>query len=267
MKTANWKTLLVSVVCLMLLSTAMVQIVSAMSTKDTKILLWEDFESNRNVANVWSTTTGVGGGDGSGGVAPGGSWTVVTDGTGNHVFQAASTDWRGTAAFAGDTRWKDYMIEARTLLTDANYWGLIVRADQTGKTFYSVYLNTNGLHDTDGNPAVGLVTELWKHDNGIWKRNGIGGGGDPSITAANLGSWIDIKVEVTNTANGVEFNMFIKLDGPQYTYPSTPQMHALDDGTIAGSPKTSGRIGLINYDNPAPPKNAWFDDVIVTTSK
>jgi hypothetical protein len=223
-----------------------------------QVVFSDNFEQKRS---LWPLqTTGIGESPPSpnepspGGVAPGGVWAVVDDGTGNHVFQASSDDnYRGTAAFAGSSDWTDYTIEARTLSTDT-YWGLIVRADPAGKTFYSCYINTNDPSGTR------VVLEIWKHSNGIWGRSAIGGGEDNNMPETP-GIWRDLKVEVSNTINGVEIKMFLKLSGPQYAYPTIPQGYALD----SDSPYTSGKIGLMFYDmDPSQAKFAWFDDVAVT---
>lgn len=253
MKTANWKTLAVSVVCLMLLSTAMVQIAFATSDKGTKILLSEDFENKRKLENVWSFVAGVGEENGIGGVAPGGSWTVVDEGSGNHVLQAQSEGGiRGTAAFAGDTRWKDYTIEARTITTDS-YMGLIVQADPYGKTYYSCYVSPNW---------PGGLIEIFKHTNGIWGRTWLAEKyTDDYITQAD---WIDLKVRVSNPNGGTLLDVFFKLDGPNQQYPETPQLQYFD----INSPYTSGSVGLIFYDNGAYGSTyELFDNVVVTASK
>lgn len=219
------------------------------TARNEKILLWEDFESKRNLRSVWSFVT-TPGDDVPGVVAPGGSWTVIDDGTGNHVLQAKSVEARGTAAFAGDTRWKDYTIEVRTITTDS-YMGLIVQADSTGKTYYDCYISPN---------LPGGLIEIYKHTDGIWGRTLLQE--TYSEDYFHQADWIDLKVVVSHPNGGTLLQVFFKL--PNQQYPETPQSQYFD----TDSPYTSGRIGLLYYDN-----GDWgstyelFDNVIVTTSK
>jgi len=252
MKTANRKTIIATVACIMVFSTVMVQIAFA-APKDTKILFWEDFESNRNLRSVWSFVT-CPGDDIAGVIAPGGFWTVIDDGTGtgNHVLQAKSLEARGTAAFAGHTRWEDYTIEVRTITTDS-YMGLIVQADSTGTTYYDCYISPNW---------PGGLIEIFKHTNGIWGRTLLNEVYTNDYFTQD--QWIDFKVVVTHPNGGTLLQVFFKIAGPDHQYPETPQAEYFD----TDDPYTSGRIGLLYYDN-----GAWgstyelFDNVIVTKSK
>jgi hypothetical protein len=218
--------------------------------KSDKTVFADSFEHKS--ATWFPQTTGVGELYGVGGIAPGGVWKVVDDGTGNHVFQASSdANNRGTATFAGDEQWTDYTVEAKVQTTDT-WMGIIVRADSTGKNFYSCYIS--------GGPGGGGA-EIFKHYNGIWGRDSLAG--ESSSVPVYTNAWTDIKVEVSNTASGVLINLFYKPDGPQYAYSVAPQAQAFD----TQNPYTLGKIGLIFYDNVGPPgsgKHAWFDDVLVT---
>ena len=61
-----------------------------------------------------------------------GNWHIRTV-DGNKIFEASSTaPNRGTAIFAGDTSWTNYILEAK-IWTNGSYWGLIYRADAAGK--------------------------------------------------------------------------------------------------------------------------------------
>jgi hypothetical protein len=250
MKTSSRKTLIATVACVMVLSTVMLQVASVAS-KDTKILFWEDFESHRNLRSVWSFVT-CPGDNIPGVVAPGGSWTVIDDGTGNRVLKAESVEARGTAAFAGHTSWEDYAIEVRTITTDS-YMGLIVQADSTGTTYYDCYISPNW---------PGGLIEIYKHTNGIWGRELL-----KEVYTNDYFTqqqWIDFKVVVTHPNGGTLLQVFFKIAEPGYQYPETPQAEYFD----TDSPYTSGRIGLLYYDN-----GAWgstyelFDNVIVSRSK
>lgn len=177
----------------------------------------------------------------------GGEWTVVQEaGTSNHVFQARSVaPDQGTAVFKGDTSWEDYVLEARVYTTDS-YWGLIVRADSSGSTFYSAYLN-----------VPESAAEIWKHPNGVWTSRSClvkNTWATPTIVA---GQWYDVKVVVT----GQKIDLYYKLDGPSYVYPSIPQASATDSTYL------SGRIGLMFYDDGVSTgKVGLFDDVSVAAS-
>jgi hypothetical protein len=251
MKTLNMKTFIISVVCLMLVSTAMMQIESVAAAKDTKILFKENFENHRNLKNVFDFVT-TPGDNIPGVVAPGGSWKVIDDGTGNQVLEAKSVEARGTAAFAGDMRWKDYTIEARTITTDS-YMGLIVQADSTGKNYYDCYISPNW---------PGGLIEIYKHTDGIWGRSLLNEVYSNDYFTQD--QWIDFKVVVTHPDGGTLLQVFFKIAGPNTQYPETPQASYLD----TDNPYTSGRIGLLYYDN-----GAWgntyelFDNVIVTAPK
>lgn len=183
-----------------------------------------------------------------------GEWKVVQEpGTSNHVFQACSVaPYRGTTILKGDTSWGDYTVEARVYTTDT-YWGLIVRADSSGATFYSTYLNT-----------VENVAEIWKHTNGMWERGTAAlDKAGPDAPAIDPNLWYDMKVVVA----GSKIDLFYKLDGAA-DYPAIPQASAIDAGY------GSGRIGLVFYDDWGPDKNnyvpagkvGWFDDICVTAA-
>ena len=172
-----------------------------------------------------------------------GVWTVETVDT-RQVFEAKSDEvHRGTAIFAGDTSWTDYVLEAK-IWTDDTYWGLIYRADATGTTYYDAYLNT----------AEGKI-EIWKHTGGMWTRSNlvkqipVGG---PSIL---VNTWYKMKVVVA----GGNIKVFFALETGAYT--DTPQAEFTDTAL----PYLSGRIGLLFYDISGPSTYVGrFDDVIVT---
>jgi hypothetical protein len=248
----NKKTLAVSLTCLMLVSTAMMQLACAAPAKNSKILLWEDFENNRNLKNVWSFVT-TPGSDIPGVVAPGLPWTVIPDSAnaGNHVLEAQYVEARGRAAFAGDTRWKDYTLEARTITTDS-YMGIIVYADSTGKNYYDCYVSPN---------SPGGLVEMYKHTDGIWGRTLVKEVySDYYITGQD---WIDLKIKVTNSVDGTLIQFFFKLSGAEQ-YPATPQGEFLD----VDSPFTQGRIGLLYYGTYSSTADSYelFDNVVVTAN-
>ena len=172
-----------------------------------------------------------------------GVWTVKTVDDVGQVFEAKSDGvHRGTAIFAGDTSWTNYVLEAK-IWTDDTYWGLIYRADDAGTTYYDAYLNTGGY------------IEIWKHTDGIWgrsclvKQTPVGG---PSISA---NTWYKMKVVVEGNNIKVFFALLTE------TYTETPQAEYTD----TASPYNSGRIGLLFYDISGPSTYvAHFDDVIVT---
>jgi hypothetical protein len=246
----NKKALAVSLVCIMLFSSAILQIAAASSAKNGKILLWEDFENKRNLNNVWSFVT-TPGSDIPGVVSPGIPWTVIADSAnaGNHVLQAKFVEARGRAAFAGDTRWKDYTLEARTITSDS-YMGLIVYADSAGKNYYDCYVSPN---------SPGGLVEMYKHTDGIWGRTLVKEVySDYYITAQDT---VDLKIKVTNLAEGTLIQFFFKLSGAAQ-YPATPQGEFKD----VDSPFTSGRIGLLYYGTYSSTEASYelFDNVIVT---
>jgi hypothetical protein len=177
-----------------------------------------------------------------------GEWVVKDDGTGNHVFEARSDGTnRGTAIFAGDSSWTEYTLEARIYTADI-YWGLIVRADDTGSTFYTTYLNT--AED---------VSEIWRHTNGIWTRSMLEKYPEdtPPISP---NTWYDMKIEVSSGTISIYYKLSTTAD-----YPITPQ-----DSVTDASPFLSGRIGLIFYDHiseyPSQTYYGWFDNIRVTDS-
>lgn len=245
----NKKSLVAAISILMILIAAVPMVPIGQAGRDEKTLLNDNFEHGKSEWRL--QTAGIGEPGGVGGVAPGGTWTVIDDGTGNKVFEARSADGiRGTAAFAGKADWTDYTIEARTQTTDS-YMGLIVHADSLGKTYYSCYLSPN-------NPYA--LVEIFKHTNGIWGREGlIGSNVQPPNVYAN--SWICLKVKVSNTALGTLIQVFYKNEGSGEEYPAIPQLEFLD----INSPYTSGKVGLIFYDvHDGNEHYEWFDDVVVT---
>lgn len=171
-----------------------------------------------------------------------GDWHVTTV-SGNKIFEASSVSPnRGTAIFAGDDSWANYILEAK-IWTDDTYWGLIYHADAAGTTYYDAYLNT----------AEGKI-EIWKHTSGIWGRSNlvkqtpVGG---PAISAD---TWYRMRVEV----NENNIKVFFALDGESYT--TTPQAEYTD----TTSPYTLGRIGLLFYDISGPSSHVGrFDSVMV----
>ena len=171
-----------------------------------------------------------------------GAWHVTTV-SGNKVFKASSVSPdRGTAIFAGDASWTNYILEAK-IWTDDTYWGLIYRADAAGMTYYDAYLNT----------AEGKI-EIWKHTSGIWGRSKLVKQTPVEGPAISANTWYRMRVVV----NGNNIKVFFALDGESYT--TIPQAEYTD----TTSPYTSGRIGLLFYDISGPSSHVGrFDSVMV----
>ena len=176
----------------------------------------------------------------------GGTWKVVEESASDHVMEAMSAGTvRGGTIFSGVQSWTDYVVEASVLTTDS-YWGIVVRADSTGSSWYSTYLNSaNG------------AAEIWKRTNDVTNN-------DPREVRTMLGytsglsimknTWYDVKTVVS----GSSIQLFFKLS-TDASYPATPQVSATDSTWL------SGRIGLVFYDETAALMHyAWYDDITVT---
>ncbi len=177
-----------------------------------------------------------------------GEWKVLSDSAGNHFFEARSVETRGTAIFAGEVDWTDYTLEARVYTSDT-YWGLIVRADAEGKTYYSAYLN-----------SAEQVAEIWKHTNGMWLRVECDKTPqDFPVIVAN--QWYDMKIILTGNTIELCYKPVTQADWP------SPQDVYVD---TSSDPYLEGRVGLIFYDKvgtstvPLGTYSAWFDDVRVS---
>jgi hypothetical protein len=187
------------------------------------------------------------------GVEPGSIWNVVPGDTqGNYVMTAKSDDsmHRGTAIFAGDTSWSSYVLEAR-VKANTNYWGLIFNADSSGQQFYDVYFSPGS-------------TELFKHTDGIWGRDFLGHGNN----TMGYDTWYKVKVNVSTRTGGIDIMVWYAPDGQNY--PTVPQFQCADDPNNPYFDHlpiySSGRIGLMFYDdNPPVGNEAFFDDIKVST--
>lgn len=197
-----------------------------------RVLFRDDFEGYSDCDNGSPTWGNI----------PYGAWHV-TPVDGNKIFEASSVSPdRGTAIFAGNIAWTNYILEAK-IWTDDTYWGLIYRADATGMTYYDAYLNT----------AEGKI-EIWKHTSGIWGRSNLIKQTPVEGPAISADTWYRMRVVV----DGNNIKVFFAFDGESYT--TTPQAEYTD----TTSPYTSGRIGLLFYDVTGPTTYVGrFDNVIV----
>ena len=184
------------------------------------------------------------------GLEPGGIWKIVPKPSGNpedYVMMGQSSDasHRGTSIFAGETSWSSYSYEAKIMTTD-QFWGLIFYADSSGKTFYSAYLNGGGA-------------EIWKHTNGIWGRDPLGGANLNPPQVPN--SWYKVKISAANVEAGTQIKLWYAPEGN--SYPVDPQASCMDYGP---DNYTAGRIGFIFYDDYAAVVGnyACYDNVVVT---
>ncbi|WP_249714313.1 pectate lyase family protein [Rhizomonospora bruguierae] len=154
----------------------------------------------------------------------GGTWTVVTDGT--PVYQQSNNGSELARAFAGDTGWTDYQLQARVKPLSFNGSGRLVaiaaRSSSDTKMYRLALLNSGRAELQAVNGSSITV---------------IGG----AALSVNTGTWYTLRIEMSgSTIRGL-------VNGAQVAAGTNTQ-------------QTAGRIALVtSY------ASASFDDVAVTT--
>ncbi len=144
----------------------------------------------------------------------GGSWSVVTDGSG--VFKQASTSAMAYA-YAGTTSWDNYSVQARMKVLSFNGTarpaGVSARFQSTSNFYYAVLKSDNQLElgKRSGGSMIALASKSY---------------------TVNTGSWYTIKLEV----NGDSLQCYVN---------GNPELSA-NDNTFS-----TGRIGLYAYNTAA----------------
>ncbi|MFC1865798.1 PKD domain-containing protein [Chloroflexota bacterium] len=164
-----------------------------------------------------------------------GTWSIVNDGTGNHVYVQSLPYYIPGVRSVGDTNWTDYTVQAKVKVTGTTWgrWGGVLLRATAPDTYYELYLQETGnlqlVRTVSGvrtglvNPFVGTFYDQWWNIKAEISGSNIKGKAW-QVGDAEPGSWI--------------------ID---YTDPS---------------PIANGKVGLITFSDVAN-QPVYFDDVIV----
>jgi len=142
-----------------------------------------------------------------------GTWSIVNDGTGNHVYEQSLPQYIPGVRSVGNTSWTDYTVQAKVKVTGTTWgrWGGILMRATAPDTYYELYLQENGnlqlVRTVAGsrvglvNPFVGTFYDQWWYVKGQVSGNNIKGKawkvGDPEPV-----SWIIDYTDASAIANG-----------------------------------------------------------------